>query len=123
MAKPKTTPPKSAPLPTAQPGPGPQILDALNRIWDGAPPPTSVPGPHFELSGPAHERAPTPPHSAYLAIARTPGGFVLLDPDNADGDVVRLTPLDAVAVAATPRDLIAQVTAWATAQPPAEFPA
>ena len=47
---------------------------------------------------------------------------MLLDPDNADGDVVRLTPLDAVAVAATPADLVAHVIAWATAQPPAELP-
>jgi hypothetical protein len=120
VAKPKTTPPKSAPLPTAQTGPGPQILDALTRIRDGAPPPASVPGPHFQPPGFAPERAPTPPHSTLLLIVRSPGGFVLLNPDSADGDINDLMPHHAVAIAGTPAALAAQVTAWATAP---EFPA
>jgi hypothetical protein len=115
MAKPKTTPPKSAPLPTEQTGPGPQILDALTRIMDGAPPPASVAGAQFQPPGFAPERAPTPPHSVHLLIVRSSGGFVLLNPDDADGDANDLMPHHAVAVAATPAALAAQVTAWATA--------
>lgn len=115
MAKPKTTPPKSTPLPTAQPGPGPQILDALTRIRDGAPPPASVAGPHFQPPGFAPERAPTPPHSATLVICRSPGGFILYAMDAMEQELTMCHFHNADAVAATPAALAAQVTAWATA--------
>jgi hypothetical protein len=120
VAKPKTTPPKSAPLPTAQTGPGPQILDALTRIRDGAPPPASVAGAQFQPPGFAPERAPTPPHSATLVICRSPGGFILYALDASENELSLCHFHNADAVAGTAPALAAQVTAWATAP---EFPA
>lgn len=67
--------------------------------------------------------APTPPHSELLTIARSPGGFVLFDPDATDGDATQIAATHAVAVAGTPADLVAHITAWANAQPREEYPA
>lgn len=86
------------------------------------------PLPAEALLGTRHPAAPeapsarTPPHSDTLVIARAPGGYVLfaLDQDQRAEDY---TAHDASALAPTPATLAAQVTAWATAQPPAEFPA
>lgn len=69
----------------------------------------TIPPPRPEPAG------ATPPHSKFLTIARTAGGFVLLDPDVTDGRTYDLTPLDAVAVAATPDALAAQIINWALA--------
>lgn len=115
MAKPKTAPPKSAPLPTAQPGPGPQILDALNRIWDGSPPPASVAGAQFQPPGFAPARDPAPPHSATLVICRSPGGFILYALDASSDEISGCHFHNADAVAGSAPALAAQVTAWATA--------
>ncbi len=114
MAKPKTTPPKSAPLPTAL-SDFAANLAAMTRIKDGAPPPASVAGAQFQPPGFAPERAPTPPHSATLVICRSPGGFIFyaLDADQHERRLCHSHNADAVA--GTAPALAAQVTAWATA--------
>lgn len=64
---------------------------------------------------------PNPPFSDRLQIVRARGGYVLfgaeIDFDQADAD-----PVNAVAVASTPQELLRRVDAWARAAPPAEPP-
>jgi hypothetical protein len=66
---------------------------------------------------------PQPPHTTRLLLIRSPGGFMLFNRDDRIDTHSSANPADAIAVAATPLDLVLKIEAWALAAPPADYPA
>jgi hypothetical protein len=66
---------------------------------------------------------PLPPHTTRLLLVRCPGGFMLFDRDARLDSHSSANPAEAIAVAATPLDLVLKIEAWALSAPPAEYSA
>jgi hypothetical protein len=84
-------------------------------------------GASHDATGPTLERfspaGPVPPHTTRLLIVRCPGGFMAFDGDGKLDGQIDADPAEAIALAATPLDLVVKIEAWALASPPPEYPA